>query len=128
MKYAAFMSVCLLACSGIDFTKTGLSNVVLGREDGVLEVYELEEAGQLRQVGLLMCILLCLQYKYTKKLLYEYRLCVRSNSASCQRVLARKSNALIAPGSGSMAGDESSAWLVDAIATTTAFACIRTRT
>lgn len=36
--------------SGIDFTKTGLNNIVVGREDGGVEVLDLEEAGQLRTV------------------------------------------------------------------------------
>eukprot|EP00198_Chlamydomonas_reinhardtii_P000372 XP_001689707.1 bardet-biedl syndrome 7 protein [Chlamydomonas reinhardtii] len=35
---------------GIDFTKTGLNNIVVGREDGGVEVLDLEEAGQLRTV------------------------------------------------------------------------------
>ncbi|KXZ55148.1 hypothetical protein GPECTOR_3g298 [Gonium pectorale] len=36
--------------SGIDFTKTGLNNIVIGREDGSIEVLDLEEGGQLRTV------------------------------------------------------------------------------
>ncbi|KAG2424531.1 hypothetical protein HXX76_014412 [Chlamydomonas incerta] len=36
--------------SGIDFTKTGMNNIVVGREDGGVEVLDLEEAGQLRTV------------------------------------------------------------------------------
>lgn len=36
--------------SGIDFTKTGMNNIVVGREDGTVEILELEDAGNLRQV------------------------------------------------------------------------------
>ncbi|KAG2493069.1 hypothetical protein HYH03_008732 [Edaphochlamys debaryana] len=36
--------------SGIDFTKTGMNNIVVGREDGGVEVLDLEEAGQLTSV------------------------------------------------------------------------------
>lgn len=36
--------------SGIDFTKTGSTDIVVAREDGHLEVYDMDEAGQLQQV------------------------------------------------------------------------------
>ncbi|GLC59925.1 hypothetical protein PLESTB_001554700 [Pleodorina starrii] len=36
--------------AGIDFTKTGMDNIVVGREDGAVEVLDLEEGGQLRTV------------------------------------------------------------------------------
>lgn len=36
--------------SGIDFTKTGMNNIVVGREDGVVEVLDMEETGTLRTV------------------------------------------------------------------------------
>eukprot|EP00201_Polytomella_parva_P019649 CAMPEP_0175047856 /NCGR_PEP_ID=MMETSP0052_2-20121109/5842_1 /TAXON_ID=51329 ORGANISM="Polytomella parva, Strain SAG 63-3" /NCGR_SAMPLE_ID=MMETSP0052_2 /ASSEMBLY_ACC=CAM_ASM_000194 /LENGTH=619 /DNA_ID=CAMNT_0016311807 /DNA_START=124 /DNA_END=1979 /DNA_ORIENTATION=- len=32
--------------SDIDFTKTGMTNMVLGRDDGSLEIYDLEDGGQ----------------------------------------------------------------------------------
>lgn len=36
--------------SGIDLTKDGVNDVVVGRDDGSLEVYSLDEAGQVQQV------------------------------------------------------------------------------
>ncbi|GIL85198.1 hypothetical protein Vretimale_10813 [Volvox reticuliferus] len=36
--------------SGIDFTKTGMNNIVIGREDGAVEVLDMEDGGRLRTV------------------------------------------------------------------------------
>lgn len=36
--------------SGIDFTKTGSNDIVVGREDGLLEIYDMDETGSLQQV------------------------------------------------------------------------------
>mmetsp|Transcript_18765 Transcript_18765/g.40356 ORF Transcript_18765/g.40356 Transcript_18765/m.40356 type:complete len:735 (+) Transcript_18765:308-2512(+) len=36
--------------SGIDFSKTGSNDIVVGREDGVLEIYDVDETGQLQQI------------------------------------------------------------------------------
>lgn len=36
--------------SGIDLTKDGVNDIVVGRDDGSLEVYSLDEAGQVQQV------------------------------------------------------------------------------
>ena len=35
---------------GVDFTKTGSNDIVVAREDGQLEVYDVDETGQLQQV------------------------------------------------------------------------------
>ena len=36
--------------SGIDLTKTGVNDVVVGRDDGLFEVYDMDETGSLQQV------------------------------------------------------------------------------
>lgn len=36
--------------AGIDLTKTGVNDIVVGREDGSLEVYDMDEQGGLQQV------------------------------------------------------------------------------
>lgn len=40
---------------GIDFTKTGCSDIVVGREDGSLEVYDIDETGAPQQVRVNGC-------------------------------------------------------------------------
>lgn len=36
--------------SGVDLTKTGVNDVVVGRDDGLFEVYDMDETGNLQQV------------------------------------------------------------------------------
>ncbi|KAG1679963.1 hypothetical protein FOA52_007027 [Chlamydomonas sp. UWO 241] len=36
--------------AGVDFTKTGVSDICIGREDGLLEIYDADETGTLTQV------------------------------------------------------------------------------
>ncbi|GAX76228.1 hypothetical protein CEUSTIGMA_g3672.t1 [Chlamydomonas eustigma] len=36
--------------TGIDFTKTGSNNIVVSREDGRMEIYDVDDSGQLQQV------------------------------------------------------------------------------
>jgi hypothetical protein len=36
---------------GLDLSKTGSNDIVVGREDGSLELYDMDEQGGLQQVG-----------------------------------------------------------------------------
>jgi hypothetical protein len=37
--------------TGIDFSKTGVQDIVVGRDDGLVEMYNLDENGQPQQVS-----------------------------------------------------------------------------
>jgi hypothetical protein len=40
-----------LPAAGLDLSKTGSNDIVVGREDGSLELYDMDEQGGLQQVG-----------------------------------------------------------------------------
>ena len=41
--------------SGMDYSRTGSNDIVVGREDGLIEVFDVDETGQLQQVSVCVC-------------------------------------------------------------------------